>query len=109
MARPKGAFPKTWKYKDPILHAKHVAYLRQKAQANFRQEGWEITIEEFFEMWPDDLWVQRGRSQSSYCMIRKNITQPWSKSNCVIMLRYQQLVRNKKPGIHPHLGFPKDL
>lgn len=109
MGRPRGPNPKYRKYKDDIGHAKHWAFLRQRAQANFRGEGWEFTIEEYFAFWTDDQWLSRGRGQQDLCMIRKDIEKPWSVENCVIIVRYQQLVRYKKPRIHPQNGFPKDL
>ena len=97
------------KYKDLIEHAKHWGYLRQKAQANYRGEGWDMTIEEYFEIWTNEQWANRGRAPENLCMVRRDVEKPWSVANCVIILRYQQLVRNKKPGRHPNLGFPKDL
>ena len=95
------------KYKNEIEHAKHWGYLRQKAQANFRKEGWDMTIEEYFDLWRDDLWVQRGRQPENLCMIREDVEKPWSKSNCLIVSRYQQLCRGKKMGKFP--GQYKDL
>jgi hypothetical protein len=95
------------KYKDEIEHAKHWGFLRQRAQANFREEGWDMTIEEYFEMWRDDLWAQRGRAVDQYCMVRVDVEKSWSLDNCIIVQRYQQLVRNKKPQRQPKNGFPK--
>lgn len=107
MGRPRGPFIKGRKFKDEVEHAKHWAFLRQKAQANFRQEGWDMTMEEFFEMWRDDLWANRGRGADKYCMVRVDVEKPWSLDNCIIILRYQQLVRYKNPRRHPNLKFPK--
>jgi hypothetical protein len=109
MARPSGPFIKGRMYKDDIGHSKHWAFLRQRAQANYRGEGGEFTIEEYFAFWPDDQWLCRGRAQQDLCMIRKDVERPWSKDNCVIIVRYQQLVRNKKPRKQPTNGFPKEL
>jgi hypothetical protein len=94
------------KFKDEIEHAKHWAFLRQRAQANFRGEGWEFTIEEYFDFWTNDQWLCRGRGQQDLCMVRKDTDKPWSNSNCLIIVRYQQLVRNKNPRIFPEKGFP---
>lgn len=107
MARPRGPYIKGRKFKDEVEHAKHWAYLRQKAQANFRQEGWEMTMEEFFEIWRDDLWTNRGRGVDQYCMVRVDVEKPWSMDNCIIITRYQQLVRYKNPLRYPNKGFPK--
>lgn len=107
MPRPKGPFIAGRKFKDLIEHEKHLAFLKARAQANFRQEGWLMTLEEFFEIWRDDLWANRGRGADKYCMVRVDVEKPWAIDNCIIVLRYQQLVRNKRPRIHPKLGFPK--
>jgi hypothetical protein len=107
MPRPQGPFMKGRKYQDEIQHKKHWGFLRQKAQAKFRGEGWDMTIDEFFEIWPDELWAKRGRSPDNYCMVRVDIEKPWSLDNCVIVIRYQQLVRGKNPRLNPKLGFPK--
>lgn len=109
MARPKGEFRQGWKYYDRLEHAKHLAFLRQRAQANFRKEGWELTIEQFFSMWTDELWAERGRKPLNYCMVRRDIEKPWSRENCLIITRYQQLVRNKTPRRNPTQGFPEHL
>lgn len=106
MARPKGPFIEGRKFKNEIEHQKHWAFLRQRAQANYRGEGWEITIEEYFDFWTDEQWQMRGRGQQDLCMVRKDVEKPWSIDNCAIVFRYQQLVRYKKPRIHPKQGFP---
>lgn len=107
MARKQGPCLKGRKFQDELLHKKHWGFLRQKAQANFRGEGWELTIEEFFELWTDDLWAQRGRKIDNYCMVRIDPEKSWSKENCAIILRYQQLVRNRNPRKNPDLRFPE--
>jgi len=107
MGRPFGPFMASRKFKNEIEHRKHWGYLRQKAQANFREEGWQLTIEEYFELWRDDLWANRGRGADNYCMVRVDPEKPWSIDNCVIITRYQQLCRNKNPRRRPDQGFPK--
>lgn len=100
-------FLKGRKYKDEMEHAKHWAFLRQRAQAKFRKEEWTLTIEEYFLLWTNDLWVQRGRQPEKLCMIRDDVEKPWSMDNCLIVSRYQQLCRGKKMGKFP--GQYKDL
>jgi hypothetical protein len=106
MARPFGPYIKGRKYKDPLEHEKHIGFLRSRSQANYRKEGWTLTIEEFMEMWRDDLWLCRGRSPEDLVMIRVDINNSWSYENCVIVSRYQQLCRNKS--MRKHQGY-KDL
>jgi len=105
--RPKGPFIAGRKYPVLIDHDRHWAYLRMKAQAVFRKEEFELTQDEFFELWTPDLWVQRGRKPEELCMVRDDVEKPWSKSNCLIVSRYQQLCRGKKMGKYP--GQFKDL
>lgn len=107
MARPPGPFIEGRKFKDEIEHQKHWGFLRARAQANYRKEGWEMTMEEYFEIWRDDLWANRGRKPESYCMVRVDPEKAWSIDNCIIVYRYQQLVRGKNARRHPNLSFPK--
>jgi hypothetical protein len=94
--RAKGPFIAGRKYKDLFDHERHWAYLRMRAQANFRNEEFELTQDEFFEFWTAELWPQRGRKPEDLCMVRDDVEKPWSKSNCLIVSRYQQLCRGKK-------------
>jgi hypothetical protein len=105
--RPGSVFPHLRKFADPLDHARHRAFLQQKAQCNFRKEGWEFTIEEYFEIWHEHVWAQRGKKNDSLVMTRVDIEKPWSLDNCVLVLRYQLLCRGKKMR-KLHLG-QKDL
>lgn len=96
MPRPKGPFLPLRKFKDELEHEKHWGYLRWRAQCKFRKEEVEMTMEEYFEIWRDDLWPQRGRQPESLVMIRVDVEKPWSLDNCIIVTRHQQLCRGKK-------------
>lgn len=85
------------KYPDLLDHERHVAFLRARCQANYRGETWTMTIEEFFEMWPVEMWSCRGRGYSDLCMVRIDPQAEWSKDNCQIVTRYEQLCRGRKP------------
>ena len=87
------ARPHTWKYKDPLVHAKHEPYLRAKAQWNFRGEENDLTFSEWCEFWTDDLWPQRGRGIEKLTLTRKDPEGSWTKSNCEIVDRREQLYR----------------
>lgn len=95
MTRRPGPYLEGRKFRDPVDHERHIQYWRRKAQAIFRKEGWDMSMEEFFELWTRDLWPQRGRKRDELVMIRKDIEKPWSKENCLIVTRYQQLCRYK--------------
>jgi hypothetical protein len=98
---PTGTHPDEWVYKDPIQHVQHMAFLRARAQAKFRNEEWTLTIEEFFKMWGTDRWLSRGRKPTDLVMSRRDLEGPWSKDNAIIIARYEQLCRgmNKRKNI----------
>lgn len=82
-----GPRPLIWKTgPDPVVHAQFVAFGRARAQALFRQEGWEITFEEFQQIWGAD-WPQRGRHSDNLCMTRSDIDLPWSADNVELITR----------------------
>lgn len=95
MTRRPGPYLEGRKFQDLIDHERHIQYCRRKAQANFRNEGWDMTIEEYFELWTRELWPQRGRKRDDLVMIRRDVEKPWSRENCCIVTRYQQLCRYK--------------
>lgn len=79
---------------DPLRHEQYICWLRAKAQANFRKEGWTMTFEEFEAMWNQDAsWHQRGRAADDLMMTRRDHGLPWSNDNCYIELRRTHLQR----------------
>ena len=107
MPRPKGPFLPLRKFKDEFEHQKHWGFLRWRAQCKYRGEEVDMTMEEYFDFWPNDLWVQRGRQPDSLVMVRLDVEKPWSTANCVIVTRYQQLCRGKK--MHRKIRGLKDI
>ena len=103
MARNKGKAPWAWIYKDPFDHVRHQAWHKARAQANFRNEGWEITIEQWFELWPMDKWVLRGRGSNDLCMVRIDRDRPFSVDNVKLITRYFQITRDKKPKLEKQI------
>lgn len=77
---------------DPARHEKYDPYLKAKAQANFRGEGWDMTFDEFEQLW-GDLWYNRGRDADNNCMTRIDWNAPWTFDNCEIITRLEQLQR----------------
>lgn len=99
----KGLRPHTWKYKDPKVREQNVAYMRMKAQANFRNEEFDLTFEEYQELW-EDYWELKGRGREDYCLTRDDSTAPWNKTNtrCVQRLEYLQRSIAENGNIHLH-------
>jgi uncharacterized protein (DUF1684 family) len=101
MGRNKGKDPRYWIYQDPFDHVRHQAWHKARAQANFRNEGWEITIAEWFAIWPMDKWVLRGRGSNDLCMVRIDRDRPFSADNVKLVTRYWQITRDKKANQKP--------
>ncbi len=86
-------YPHIWKYgPDPFKHEIHENFLKAKAQAMFRKEGWDFEFEEFYDLWKDD-WHNRGRAAENVCLTRQDWDLPWSKTNCYIISRKEHLIQ----------------
>lgn len=77
---------------DEFKHSMYMPWMRSKAQANFRNEVWSMTFEEFYELWKDQ-WHERGRGPDDVCMTRNDPDGPWDKANTIIVTRYEHLLR----------------
>jgi hypothetical protein len=89
-----GPRPHVWKCgSDEFKHSLYTPWMKAKAQANFRNEDWQLDFEDFYLMWKDH-WHLRGRDSTSYCMTRLDFCGIWNKTNTVIMTRKEHLVRN---------------
>ena len=71
---------------DPVRHAQYVAWGRARAQALYRGEGWDMTFDEFAEIWGTD-WPRRGRASQDLCMTRPDLDLPWSVHNAELITR----------------------
>ena len=72
---------------DPLRREKYYAYLKHKSQAWYRDELYLITWEEWEHMWPDDVWLKRGRKITDLCLTRLDFEGAWSTDNVVICTR----------------------
>jgi hypothetical protein len=92
MAGRKGLRPHLWKVQGKIPHDQYVAWQKAKAQAQFRDEPWTLTFDEFQRVWRDH-WMLRGRSIDDYCMTRLDYEKGWDRDNTVCMQRLEHLRR----------------
>lgn len=73
---------------DPAKKQLHTDYLRHKAQAKYRKEDFDLTLDEYIEIWmKDDNHLNKGRSPHNVCLSRKDPDGAWTKDNVEIMSR----------------------
>ena len=88
--------PHVWRSgPNEYKHSMYVPWMLSRAQANFRQEAWTLTFEEYFELW-QDLWPKRGRKSEEYCMTRQDCELGWTKENSLIILRKDHLAEQAR-------------
>lgn len=80
---------------DEYKHQMYQPWLMAKAQANFRDEEWELAFEDYFTAW-DGLWERRGRLSDELCMTRIDYDGAWTKSNIEIITRKEHCGKQKE-------------
>ena len=71
---------------EPIERAKYLAYKTKERTAKSNNIPFELTFEEFKEIWKNN-WRQRGTTVGSYVMTRHDPTKPWNKENTILVKR----------------------
>jgi hypothetical protein len=75
---------------DPERHKLYVPFLKQKAQAMFRKELWDLTFDQWEALW-DGRFHLRGRRSDDLCMTMSDPDLGWTTTNAVIVTRREQL------------------
>jgi hypothetical protein len=89
----KGLRPHVWLCgPDEYKHQMYVPWMMARAQANFRNESWDLEFEDYYNMW-NGLWDQRGRLSNNLCMTRRDWDGAWSRDNVEIVTRKQHCQR----------------
>jgi hypothetical protein len=57
-----------------------------RAQAHFRKEVWEISFQEWVEIWGAN-WHRRGRGKQCLMMMKRRWDQPWTRRNAHLVDR----------------------
>lgn len=83
-----------WKLNDPVESAKRRHYSNARAQAKFRNEAWDLTYEQWLDIW-GSYWQQRGKGKYDYCMVQVEVGAGWNPSNVIIETRIDWLQRIK--------------
>lgn len=100
--RPKGCRgikPKEeiWGSDELLIQAdKRYAWMKHKAQANYRGEEYSLTIDEWMSLWTDEAFLQRGRDKDSLCLTQINIGEGWHLDNVEIVPRADYLKRARE-------------
>lgn len=82
--RKPGPFPGMWKTgKDPKKHEYYQVYMQHRNQANYREETYELSFEQFLKLWGDKI-EQRGRKTGQYSLSRIDKTLPWNIGNTIV-------------------------
>lgn len=88
--------PETWKSgPDEQRHDQYHAWLRHRAQANFRKESYSLTFEDWVQVWADQ-WNNRGRVKDSIMLVRINYDLGWELSNIELITRKEHGQRQAK-------------
>lgn len=59
---------------------------RQKANAKQRGVEWQLTFEEWWQIWQESgKWEERGTGEKNYCMSRKHDDGPYAVGNVRII------------------------
>jgi len=72
---------------DPIRRDKYYAWLKHRAQANFRNEPYTITWEDWERLWSDELFLNRGRKMDNVCMFQITHGEGWHLHNVAVEVR----------------------
>lgn len=75
---------------DPEEHKRYRTFIQQRNQAQYREEGWDISFEAWKQLWAESgQWDLRGRERGHYCMTRRDWSRPWTVSNAQIITRQE--------------------
>lgn len=84
--------PARQRIKDPVKRNIYYAFIRHKCQANWRNEEYLLTANDWFDFWPPEVFEQRGRGADNLVLCRQDQDGPWSKDNCIVTTRQDFLV-----------------
>lgn len=91
---------------DEYKHSMYMPWQRASAQARFRNEGWDLSFEQFYELWKDE-WNNRGRQPDNMCMTRDDYEGAWEIGNVTVVTRREHLQRQQANRHSPGYKGPK--
>lgn len=94
-----GPRPNTRRYPDDDDHKLFMDCMRARAQAWYHGQEWLIAEDDYIAMWREnDRYLNKGRHNDQFCMVRRNYDLPWTLDNVQIITRlehYQICSREK--------------
>lgn len=84
--------PHMWKVQGELPHKQYRTWIQHKNQANFREEEYELSFEQYQWLWREK-WDMRGRDSNSYCLVRIDPEHPWRLDNVEVIDRTEHLKR----------------
>ncbi len=89
----RGPRPHVWKCgTDEYKHSMYIPWLKAKAQANFRDEEWHLSFDDWFKLW-DGRWHLRGRDSTNLCLARMDMNGAWEVANVKIMTIHERRIK----------------
>ena len=91
----RGPRPHVWRSgPDLQAHDQYCAWLKHKAQAAYRGEPYELTYQQWADLWnKNNSWIYRGRGGDCLCLTMGDPTIGWHVDNVEIITRKEQLRR----------------
>jgi hypothetical protein len=84
-----GPRPHTWIVgTDPVRHDQYNAWLKARSQAWYRKELWQISFDQWVELWCDQ-WHRRGRQRDCLMLMKREWQLPWNQTNVELVNREQ--------------------
>lgn len=94
-----GPRPHCRKYPDDIDTKLFMDCMRARAQAKYFDQEWTIGEQEYIAMWrTNDRYLNKGRGNDQYCLVRRDYDLGWHLDNVQIVTRlehYQICSREK--------------
>ena len=72
-----------------------MGWSRMKAQAKYRNEGWDLSWEQYQEIWADK-WHLKGRGSEDLCLTRIDWQGAWTIDNVNLVFRLDHLQRQRQ-------------
>lgn len=78
--------------KDQFDWERNHFFVRMRSQALFRGEGWQLTQEDFNQIWSTpELWARKGRGGQDLCLSLIDHRGPWHPDNVHIVQRAEHI------------------